>query len=261
MTARLLVLATLVVAGAMPGDARAQAVGVDPEAVRILQRTLDYVAGLLQFSVVTQNTVEEVLESGQKIQFDLSASVTVQRPNRLRAERHGDIIDQSWYYDGQTLTLYNASHNYYASVPAPGTIEAMLDFARESLGLIAPASDLLYRNAFPLMMQRVYSAIVVGKTVIGGVRCDHLAFSRPDVDFQIWVPDAGQPLPRKYVVTAKESFGQPDTMVVMSQWDLTPKLTDALFSFLAPKDAKATDFLRLDASSASTPPTPTGASQ
>ncbi len=249
MTATLLGLAALAIAAATPGAAAAQAFVVDPEAVKILQRTMDYLSTLQQFSVDTHNTVEEVLDSGQKVLFDFQVAVTVQRPNKLRAERHGDIIDQSWYYDGKTLTLYNASHQFYASAAAPGTIEEMLDFARESLGLVAPASDLLYRNAFPLLMQHVYSAIVVGKAVIGGVKCDHLAFSRPDVAFQIWVPDAGQPLPQKYVVTATQSFGQPNTIAVMSNWNLAPKLTDATFTFVAPKDAQQTDFLRLDASS------------
>jgi len=242
-------LATLMLSAIIPSQARAQT--IDPAAVQILQRTMDYLASLQQFSVHTQNTIEEVLVSGQKIQFDYSNGLTVQRPNKLLAKRHGDIVDQSFSYDGKTLSLYNASHNYYASVAAPGSIEGMLDFARESLDLVAPASDLLYRNAFPLMMEHVYSAMIIGKAVIGGVKCDHLVFSRPDVDFQILVPEAGDPLPLKYVVTDRLHFGQPSTTVVMSNWDVAPKLPDSIFSFVPPKDATKTDFLRLDASSAS----------
>ncbi len=37
----------------------------------------------------------------------------------------------------------------------------------------------------------------------------------------------------------------------MSNWNVAPKLTDSMFSFVPPKDATKTDFLRLDASSAS----------
>jgi hypothetical protein len=109
--------------------------------VKILQRAMDYLSTLQQFSVDTHNTVEEVLDSGQKVLFDLQVAVTVQRPNKLRAERHGDIVDQSWYYDGKTLTLYNASHQFFASEAAPGTVEEMLDFARESLGLVVCGAD------------------------------------------------------------------------------------------------------------------------
>ena len=67
----------------------------------------------------------------------------------------------------------------------------MLDYARESLGIETAVADLVYRNAFPLLMQDVTLAMVVDKEVIGGVRCNHLLFSRPGVDFQVWVADGG----------------------------------------------------------------------
>jgi len=234
-------LATLVLSAIVPTEARAQT--VDPAAVKILQRTMDYLASLQQFSVHTQNTVEEVLVSGQKIQFDYANGLTVQRPNKLLAKRHGDIVDQSFSYDGKTLSLYNASHNYYASVAAPGSIEGMLDFARESLDLVAPASDLLYRNAFPLMMEHVYSAMIIGKAVIGGVKCDHLLFSRPGVDFQVWVADAGKPLPYKYVVTDTGIPGRLSVTTVMSKWNVAPAVDDARFSFVPPQGVKKISFM------------------
>jgi hypothetical protein len=249
MAAAGVALATFMLSAVVPMQARAQT--VDPAAVQALQRSLDYLGSLKQFSVHTQNTVEEVLELGQKVQLDSSNILMIKRPNKLLAKRHGDIVDQSFSYDGRTLSLYNASHNYYASVPAPDSIEAMLDFARESLGVVAPGSDLVYTNAFPLMMEHVWSAIIVGKAAIGGVTTDHLVFSRPDVDFQIWVPESGDPLPLKYVVTDKLHFGHPSTTVVMSDWNVDPHLTDSVFNFSPPQNATETDFLRLDSSSSS----------
>jgi hypothetical protein len=234
---------TLVVAGA--SGARAEAADVDPEAVKTLRRTLDYLDGLDRFSVDIENMVDEVLASGQKIQLDVSVSTTVDRPDKLRVRRDDGVISQDWYYDGKTLALYSRSDGYYATAAAPGTIEEMLVFAHDSLGLIAPASDLMYRNAFSLLMQDVTAATVVGKAVIGGVRCDHLAFHRPDVDFQIWVADTGNPLPLKYVVTDTTAAEQPDTISVMSNWNVKPKVSDATFTFVPPKGAKETDFMPL----------------
>ena len=175
----------------------------------------------------------------------------ISRPNRLRAERKGDLVDQIFYYDGKTLTLYNPADKVYATEPAPGTIEELLDFARETLGLMVPAADLIYRNAFPLLMQDVTFAAVVGKAVIGGVKCDHLLFSRPGVDFQVWVADAGQPLPYKYVVT---DTGTPRLMsitTVMSDWNTAPAVDDARFSFEPPQGVKQIDFMPLETSSGS----------
>jgi len=241
----LFALGVLALWAAVSTEARAQVPMVEPAAVQILKRMTDYVGSLQQFSVHTQNTLEDVLESGHRIDIDVSASVIISRPNKLRAERRGDLVDQVFYYDGKNLTLYNPSAKVYATEPAPGTIEEMIDFARESLGLIVPVGDLVYRNAFPLLMQDVNMAVVIGKAVIGGVRCDHLLFSRPGVDFQVWVADSGQPLPYKYVVT---DTGTPELLsitTVMSNWNVAPIVEDNRFTFVPPKGAKPISFMPL----------------
>ena len=188
--AALFALGVLVLSATIYDEVWAQAPTVDPAATQILQRMTDYLASLQKFSVHTQNNIEDELDSGHRVDFDVSANVIINRPNKLYAERKGDLIDQIFTYNGKTLTLYNPSDKVYATESAPGTIEEMLDFARESLGLTVPVADLVYRNAFPLLMQDVTLAVVIGKAVIGGVRCDHLLFSRPGVDFQVWVADA-----------------------------------------------------------------------
>ena len=94
MAATLLALATLAVVAAAPAVSRAQGAGVDPEAVKLLRRMTDYLGSLKQFSVHTQTILEDVLASGHRVDFDVSANVIISRPNKLRAERKGDLIDQ-----------------------------------------------------------------------------------------------------------------------------------------------------------------------
>ena len=247
----LFALGVLVLAATVSTEVRAQTPAVDPAATQILKRMTDYLGGLQKFSVHTQNTLEDELDSGHRIDIDVSASVIVSRPNKLSAERKGDLIDQIFYYNGKTLTLYNPSDKVYATEPAPGKIEEMLDFARESLGLTVPVADLVYSNAFPLLMQEVTLAVVVGKAVIGGVKCDHLLFSRPGVDFQVWVADAGQPLPYKYVVTDTGTPNLLSITTVMSDWNTAPAVGDARFSFEPPQGVKQIDFMPLETSSGS----------
>jgi hypothetical protein len=241
----MLTLGVLALSATVATEVRAQAPAVDPAATQILQRMTSYLSGLQQFSVHTQNTIEDLLDSGQRVNFDVSTSVIISRPNRLRAERVGDLIDQVFYYDGKTLTLYNPSDKIYATEPAPGTIEGMLDFARESLGLVIPVADLVYRNAFQLLMQDVTIATVVGKAVVGGVRCDHVIFSRPGVDFQIWVAEGSQPLPRKYVVTDTATPTLLSVVSVMSDWNVAPAVAEDRFTFVPPPEAKGIMFMRL----------------
>ena len=240
-------LLTLVVVPALLSapTVRAHSPGVDPAAVEILKRMTEYVSKLQQFSVHTDTTLEEYLDSGQRVDLSVAARVSVRRPDKLRAERLGEQTAQEFYYDGKTLTLYNPSDGVYATSAAPGTIEELLDYTRESLGLIIPASDLMYRNAFEFMMLDVTSATVVGKAMIEGAACDHLAFRRPGVDFQVWVAAGDKPLPCKYVITDTGDPAYVSTVTVMSDWNLDPSLPDDAFKFEAPDGARSIDFMPL----------------
>lgn len=242
-------LSAVALAATLSTEVRAQTPAVDPAATQILKRMTDYLGSLKQFSLHTQNTLQDVIESGQRIELDVSAVATVSRPNKIRAERKGELIDQSFYYHGKNLTLYNPSDKVYATVPAPQSIEGTLDYARDSLGLIIPASDLVYSNAFPLLMKDVSLAAVIGKAVINGVACDHLLFSRPGVDFEVWVADSGKPLPYNYVVTDRVNPEKLSLTTVMSDWKVAPSVRDSQFTFVPPKGSKPIAFLPLTTTS------------
>ena len=249
MAAAFFALGVLALLTTAPTEVRAQGPAVDPAAVKLLRGMTDYMSSLKQFSVHAQNVFEDVLDSGHRVDHDLSASVMVSRPNKLRVERRVGPTETLYFYDGKTVTQYRPVEKVYATEAAPGTIEGMFDFARESLGLSMPIADLVYRNAFPLLMQDVTLAMVVGKVDIGGVRCHHLLFSRPGVDFQVWVPEAGAPLPRKYVVTDTGTPALLSITTVMSDWNVAPAVDDARFTFAPPQGAKAIMFMRIDKTS------------
>jgi len=254
--ARRFVSALALVMVALPGwsqAAQAQPDGIDPQAEKLLRRMSDYVAGRQQFSLKAESTLEVVLTSGQKLQYDSPATLVVSRPNKLHAHRKGDIANQEFFYDGKTLTLYNPKENLYATTAAPATIDEMLDFAREKLDVIAPASELLYKNAAEKMLKASSSGFVVGPAVIGGVKCTHLAFRGSEVDWQIWIEDGDKPLPRKFILTSKQVKGEPQFTVLIRSWDVAPKFTDKEFTFTPPKGAKKIEFLQLTAEAKAQP--------
>jgi hypothetical protein len=223
--------------------AQAQPAGIAPEAQQILKASTNFLASQQRFSVETRNRLEIVLKSGQKIEFNQTARQSVQRPNKLRAERTGDLVKQLFVYDGKSLTLYNPRDKVYAQVPAPGTLEGMLDFARTKLDIFAPAGDLIYRNAYDILMDGVTDGFVVGKAVIEGVRCDHLAFRAPEVDLQIWIQEGAQPLPRKIVITTRDMQNAPEYAVTVTKWDLKPAFGAHTFVFRPPAGTTKVDFL------------------
>ena len=236
-------IVALVVSATLCEPALAQPTGIDPQAETLLKASTDFLARQKQFSLVTRSTLEVVLESGQKIQYDHSLKQSVQRPNKLRAERFGDLVDQVFYYDGRSLTLHNPSAKFFASVPAPGTLEEALEFARLKLDIVAPAGDFIDKNAYEILMTDVSSGFVVGKSMVEGVRCDHLAFRASQLDWQIWIQEGKQPLPRKFVITSRDVVNAPQFEVTVTEWNLNPKFSADTFSFSPPKGAKRIEFL------------------
>jgi hypothetical protein len=237
------VIIAVVLATVVPSSLFARSGGIDSKAVRLLEKATKFLAEQQRFTVQTQSTLEGVLTSGQKIEFDFSVNLAVERPNRLRAERVGDVIHQVFYYDGSTLTLSNPDDLYFATTTAPATLDGMLDYALQTLDIAAPGGDLLYSNAFDKFMEDVESALVVGESVIDGVRCHHLAFHKPYVDWQMWIEKGDRPLVRKMVIASTDVEGAPEYSVVLTDYDFSPKFADGTFHFDPPEDATAIAFL------------------
>ena len=88
------------------------------------------------------------------------------------------------------------------------------------------------------MLKEASSGLVVGPSVVAGVKSTHLAFRGAEVDWQVWIEDGDKPLPRKFILTSKQVKGEPQFTVVIRSWDLAPKLTNAEFNFTPPKGAR-----------------------
>jgi len=230
-------LATLSVA------AQAQSTGVAPEAMQMLKASTDFLASQQRFTADTRVTLEIVLKSGQKIEFNSTDHQFVQRPNKLRSERSGDLVEQVFVYDGKSLTLYQPQDKVYAQVAAPGTLEEMLDLAREKYDVVAPFGDLIFKNAYDILMDGVTEGLVVGKAVIEGAVCNHLAFRAPDVDWQIWIQEGAQPLPRRVVITTLDLPNAPQFAVTVTRWNLEPSFDAQTFTFTRQADMKRIELL------------------
>lgn len=216
---------------------------VDPAATAALKRMTDYLASLPAFSLDSNNTLDVVLDSGQKIQFNSATSFTAKRPNMFHGKRHGDIIRQDFYYDGKNLTLSNPDMAVYAVVAAPATIDETLDFISRDLDIVAPAADLLHKDALTRLTGEATNGIVVGQSVIEGRTCDHVAFRSPGVDIQVWMEAGEKPAPCKYVITTTDQPSMPEFSVTIRKFDAAPAVNDGMFRFTPPAGATQVDFL------------------
>jgi len=236
-------IVALTVALPAAADEPTQRTGIDPKAEQVLRHMSSYVSSLRSFRVESDTVDELVLKNGEKLQ-ELSASrVEVQRPNKLRSDRLGPVADVVFRYDGNEFSIYGKRTGMYATAAAPGDLDRAIDVARDKLGIYAPGGDLLYSNPYEVLTEDVYQGSYVGLEPIDGVNCHHLAFRGKDVDWQIWVQDGAQPLPRRYVITSKNDPGQPEFSVRLSRWEPQAAVSAQDFTFTPPPGATRIQFL------------------
>lgn len=235
-------VAMAVVALSVSGSARGRPNRVDPEADRVLRDMSRTLAGLQSFSFSADHTLEAVTKSGQKLQFIASSDVAVKRPDRMRSDRKGQLIDGSLYYDGKSITVYGRKANLYATAAAPATLDKAIDFARERFDLDAPAADLIYSDPYKMLMEDVVSGEYVGKAEIDDRTCHHLAYRGRQTDWQIWIEDGKQAIPCKYLIVSKQVRGHPEFSVEFHDWELDAGLKAEHFEFKAPSDAIQIEF-------------------
>jgi len=216
---------------------------IDVKADELLRQMSEYLNTLEQFTLHTENSIDTLLSPGQKIQLSRAVDVFVQRPNRFRADIKGDIFDQGLFYDGKSITLFGKKVGLYATIKAPPNIEAAMDYAEESFGLVAPLADLMYRNCYDLLIEDVQSGFYAGLSTVLGVECHHLAFRAEETDWQVWIEAGERPLPKKFVITSKWVAGAPQFTGLLTMWDVSPQLKNNLFTFVAPEGAHQIEFL------------------
>jgi hypothetical protein len=203
---------------------------------KILHAMADYVASQKTFSATFDSDIEVMTPSLQKIQFTSSGRVQVSRPDKLRVTRTGGYSDVELVFDGKTFTVNDKDHNGYAEVETSGSIDQLIDSLREKNGIMAPGADLLFSQAFDVLMADVIDGVHIGQGIVDGVECEHLAFRNPDTDWQIWIETGARPIPRKYVITSKAVTGAPQYTLRIKEWK-TEVAADA-FAFNAPQGAK-----------------------
>jgi hypothetical protein len=236
----------LAAVGFGPGRASAESEDFDPKADRLTKRMSDYLASLETFRFVADHITEVVLDTGQKIQLGALSDVKVKRPNMLKSRRLGQLVaDATLFYDGKNITIFGGENKYYATAPAPATLDEAVDFAGEKLNLETPAGDLVVSNVYRSLTRNALGSTYIGKAIVDGTSCDHVAYRGKDTDIQLWIQDGDRPLPMKYVITSKNIPQSPEFSVMIREWDTDADLSNEKFTFVPPLGAQKIEFLAL----------------
>jgi hypothetical protein len=238
------VLASLVGLAAPSGASADEA-----DAKKLLKAMSAYLAAQKTLSLQYDTNLEIVTTDQQKLALASSGTVTLNRPDQIRATRTGGFADVEFLFDGKTLTLLGKTANLYGQLEVPGTIDHLIDELREKHGRPVPGADLLLSNVYEELMPPVVDVKDLGSGVIGGVECDHLAFRTKEVDWQIWIAQGSRPYPCRYVITSKQVAQAPQYSVTIRDWQTGAEVGPVDFSFKNATNAKKvelTDLPNLD---------------
>ena len=158
------------------------------------------------------SAIEVITPQFEKIQFTNSGEALLSRPDKLRAHRVGGYAGVAMVFDGKTVGVYGKNLNAYAQFEGPGTLGELIEALRVGHGASMPGGDLLLSNPYDALIAGVLEAKYIGRGVIDGVECEHLAIRNVDADWQRdgeigLAPDSSP------IATARAWVGRPATPV------------------------------------------------
>ena len=238
--------AALAVLAALAAAPTWAATELNPDADEILKSMSTFLAGTRAFSVSVAIGNEVVTKEGEKLQFNSSAMLVVQRPSHVYVARQGRFADIELFYDGKVVTLYGKSLNAYLRKDVAGTMDDAIAAIESAVGIDLPGTDLLRADPYAVLSEGVTSSGYHGTDYVDGVQSHHLSFREDQVDWQLWVKAGDEPLPMKYVITTKWTTGAPQYSVQFSNWNLAPVIAGDRFTFVVPQGAQKLDTLPVD---------------
>ena len=241
----LALLGLFLMSGPVPdaGAQQAAATAKEPDPVVVMQQMCDYLKSIKQFSFRTEVADDQVYKGGKKLQYGIDMETFVRRPDRLRVNAEGDLVNKQFFFNGKTITLYDKTDKVYATMEVPPNIEGALDKAHKDFRLRVALTDLASPALWEHISKKVEHSLYAGLHKVHGVPCHHLAFDGADVHLQVWVDAGDKPLPRKVVFTQKKLEGSPQWTAYLSDWNTSTPLEDGLFAFVAPPGVKKIKFV------------------
>lgn len=248
-------------AAAAPGDAPAAvsaapkdapkdeaATTIDPGAVAALTRMGDFIAGIKQFELIAETTVETVLRGGHQVEIGGVVHYWVKRPDRLRIDAVTDTLHRQFFFDGKSFTAVVPSEAFFARTDAKAGIRETLAFAAQDLDIELPLADLFDWGTPDAPIKHFQRGFYVGPALIGGLRTDHYALIGKDFDFEVWIQQGDVPLPLKISIVDHKVQGSPRFSARLI-WSNAP-FGDEVFTFTPGKDVAQIPFARRTAAPA-----------
>jgi hypothetical protein len=215
----------------------------DPDPVTLVNQMCNWIRQQESFSFTASDSMDNVQDSGQKLQTQSTRSFQVQRPGALAATQTGEELDKVVWYDGRSVTLLDRHDGIYAKTDAPGTIDEMLDFMIEEVNVSLPLIDLLFADPYAIIADATQQGQYLGETEVNGVDCHHLSFSSPDVDWEVWIDAGADPVPQMLAITYTGAPESPTYTATFTSWDADASFDASTFAASIPSGTEEIPFV------------------
>ena len=216
---------------------------VETHADRLLREMGDYLKSADAFTVHGESSYDDIDRIGRTVRYGGTTDVALRRPDGLRSSFIGDERQTQTFFDGKTVTIYDAAVNMYAVTEVPPDIDDAIDAIFDKYGVSVPLSDLLYADPYSILIENVIEGRWVGLHSIGGVPCNHLVFTQEFIDWQVWIQDGDQPVLRQVLIVYKNEPGWPQYFARLKDWDFKPQFSKDYFKFQPPAGSDEMEFL------------------
>ena len=216
----------------------------EPDPMEVLGEFSTFIKAQRDYSFEALVTYQSLQDSGQTLTFDLLQRLVVSPPDRLFWETIQDDarITRAWFGGGE-FTMFKLPDNIYGRIETPNTIPEMIDRVTTEYGIVVPFSDLLSSGRAPIFLRDLEASEYVGPAWVAGAWTHHLALRNALVDFEVWMPMAGDPVPSKLAITWKLEEGRPQYVARFRKWNFSPTIMDSQFRFDPPGDAELIEII------------------
>lgn len=209
----------------------------------LIKAMADTLAGAKAITVHVEKAFDDVLVTGEKLQYSGAIDITLRRPDGFHLDYIDDLSALETWYDGKNVVLVDHQAGVFGQLEAKDTIDSTLATVAKEYGLYMPLAGLLSADAYKIFVDKVENLAYIGLHDVAGVPAHHIYFSDGNVSWQLWIDAGPVPLPLKLVVTRDDLPGAPQSMFWFSDWNLAANLPADAFVPKIPEGAALAAFL------------------
>ncbi|MDR2016157.1 MAG: DUF2092 domain-containing protein [Burkholderiales bacterium] len=221
---------------AVAQPAPSQSPDIDNSAIAALMKMRQFLREPHNIYAFTEGTVDRINEAGFLIPESFHSEVWRTLPYHIRLSfTHGENAPREFFFDGKTVTLYDAKNKVYATTSLQGTVGDL--FHKLPLyGFELPFTSIYHAPSQQSLPTNI-EAFDLGKETVNGIACRHYAYRQRDLDWQMWVPEEGMPLPIRFAAVNRALALRPQ-FISHTKWEQRGSFDKAIFEFKPPADAR-----------------------